>query len=126
VSDFSFGKVWQRSPAGDLSELKSGKLSTRHGTLMAELVPTQKIIAHLRDWFPQACLVGWKYEVDGAKDGAIASAKAQLAECRTDACVANGPAYSEGFGLIKRAGELVHCPDMAALFTALERATAPA
>jgi phosphopantothenoylcysteine decarboxylase/phosphopantothenate--cysteine ligase len=120
VSDFSFAKVWQRSPAGDLSELKSGKLSTRQGTLLAELVPTKKIIAQLRDWFPQACLVGWKYEVDGDKAGVIAAAKAQLAECRTDVCVANGPAYGQGFGLIKNAGELVHCPDTAALFGALE------
>jgi len=120
VSDFSFGKVWQRSPAGALSELKSGKLSTRQGTLLAELVPTQKIIAQLRDWFPQACLVGWKYEVDGDKDAVIASAKAQLAEFRTDACVANGPAYGEGFGVVSRVGESVHCPDMAALFRALE------
>ena len=120
VSDFSFGKVWQRSPAGALSELKSGKLSTRQGNLLAELVPTQKIIAQLRDWFPQACLVGWKYEVDGDKDAVIASAKAQLAEFRTDACVANGPAYGEGFGVVSRVGESVHCPDMAALFRALE------
>jgi phosphopantothenoylcysteine decarboxylase/phosphopantothenate--cysteine ligase len=120
VSDFSFGKVWHRSPAGDLSELKSGKLSTRQGTLLAELMPTQKIIAQLRDWFPQACLVGWKYEVDGDKAGVIAAAKAQLAECHTDACVANGPAYGEGFGVIKRAVELMHCPDMTALFAALE------
>jgi len=120
VTDFSFGKVWQRSPAGDLSELKSGKLSTRQGTLLAELVPTQKIIVQLRDWFPQACLVGWKYEIDGEKVGVIAAAKTQLAECRTDACVANGPAYGEGFGLIQRTAERVHCPDMRELFTTLE------
>jgi phosphopantothenoylcysteine decarboxylase/phosphopantothenate--cysteine ligase len=88
--------------------------------LLTELVPTQKIIAQLRDWFPQARLVGWKYEVDGDKVAVIAAAQAQLAECRTDACVANGPAYGEGFGVIKRAGEPVHCPDMAVLFTALE------
>lgn len=120
VSDFSFGKIWQRSSAGDLSELKSGKLSTRQGTLLAELVPTQKIIAQLRDWFSKARLVGWKYEVDGDKAGVIKAAKAQLDECRTDVCVANGPAYGEGFGLLRRAGEFVHCPDVAALFTALE------
>jgi phosphopantothenoylcysteine decarboxylase/phosphopantothenate--cysteine ligase len=123
VSDFSFGKVWQRSPAGNLSELKSGKLSTRQGTLLAELVPTQKIIAQLRDWFPRACLVGWKYEVDGDKAAAVGSAKAQLTESRTDVCVANGPAYGEGFGVIKRAGDLVHCKDTEALFPALEEAS---
>src|SRR5580765_8664705 len=45
VSDFTFGKVWVRSPEGALSEIKSGKLSTRQGALLAELVPTPKIVA---------------------------------------------------------------------------------
>src|SRR6185369_2939919 len=45
VSDFSFGKVWSRSAEGELTEIKSGKLSTRQGSLLAELVPTPKIIA---------------------------------------------------------------------------------
>src|SRR5437660_1094192 len=64
VSDFAFGKIWLRSPSGELSEIKSGKISTRQGTLMAELVPTPKLIAELRGLFPTAKLVGWKYEVD--------------------------------------------------------------
>ena len=29
VSDFAFGKIWRRSPQGELTELKRGKLSTR-------------------------------------------------------------------------------------------------
>jgi phosphopantothenoylcysteine synthetase/decarboxylase len=49
VSDFTFGKIWLRSEQGELSEIKSGKISTRQGTLLAELVPTPKIIAGLRD-----------------------------------------------------------------------------
>ncbi len=65
VSDFTFGKVWRRLPQGELGELKGGKLSTREGTLLAELLPTPKIIAELRQWFPTARLVGWKYEVEG-------------------------------------------------------------
>ena len=118
VSDFAFGKVWVRSPAGDLKEVKSGKLSTREGTLLAELVPTQKIIAELRGWFPQAVLVGWKYEVEGNQASVLQLAQKQLAECRTTACVANGPAYGPGFGLVSKAG---HTPlkNTAALFEAL-------
>ena len=50
VSDFKFGKIWLRSPAGELSEIKSGKISTRQGTLLAELLPTPKIITGLRGW----------------------------------------------------------------------------
>src|SRR2546427_6126450 len=56
VSDFAFGKIWTRSPQGELSEIKSGKISTRQGTLLAELMPTEKIIAELREWFPSARL----------------------------------------------------------------------
>ena len=32
VSDFGFGKIWSRSPTGELSEIISGKVSTREGT----------------------------------------------------------------------------------------------
>src|ERR1043165_4578125 len=100
VSDFGFGKVWSRSPQGDLKEIKSGKFSTREGTLVAELLPTPKIISELRKWYPKTRLVGWKFEVDGTRDDVIREAEKQLAVCSTDACVANGPAYGEGFGLV--------------------------
>jgi phosphopantothenoylcysteine decarboxylase/phosphopantothenate--cysteine ligase len=120
VSDFAFGKVWRRSPQGELTELKAGKISTRQGTLLAELAPTPKIIAELRQWYPKARLVGWKYEVEGGRAGVVRLAEHQITECRTDACVANGPAYGAGFGLVQTGGEFTHLPDMAALFAALE------
>lgn len=120
VSDFGFGKIWCRSPEGELAELKGGKISTRQGTLLAELAPTPKVIAELRQWFPTARLVGWKYEVDGDRAGVIRLAEQQIANCRTDACVANGPAYGVGFGLVKGRGEVTHLSDTAALFAALE------
>jgi phosphopantothenoylcysteine decarboxylase/phosphopantothenate--cysteine ligase len=120
VSDFAFGKVWRHSPQGELTELKAGKISTRQGTLLAELAPTPKIIAELREWFPKARLVGWKYEVEGGRAGVIRLAERQITECRTDACVANGPAYGAGFSLVRGGGEFTHLPDTAALFAALE------
>lgn len=100
VSDFAFGKVWQRSLAGDLIPVKSGKISSRLENLFAELVPTPKIIAELRRWYPKALLVGWKYEVEGNRDSVLARARQQIADNRTDACVANGPAYGTGFALV--------------------------
>ena len=121
VSDFSFGKVWARSAAGELSEIKSGKISTRHGTLLAELVPTQKIIASLRGWFPKAHLTGWKYEVDGTRSDVLQAAEKQMTECSTNACVANGPAYGEGFGLVTGDKSNTDLVDRPALFEALER-----
>jgi phosphopantothenoylcysteine decarboxylase/phosphopantothenate--cysteine ligase len=121
VSDFKFGKIWRRSPKGELTEVKSGKISTRQGTLLAELVPTPKIIGSLRDWFPKARLVGWKYEVDGDRAEVIRAAEKQLAESVTDFCVANGRAYGEGFGLVNPSGNCMHLPNATALFRALEK-----
>ena len=119
VSDFMFGKLWHRSPHGELSEVKGGKISTRQGTLLAELVPTPKIIASLRDWFPQARIIGWKYEVDGNRADAISAAAKQIRECLTDGCVANGPAYGDGFGFLTSTEQCSHTPNMTALFDGL-------
>ena len=121
VSDYAFGKVWLRSPQGELTEMKSGKIATRKGTLLAELVPTPKLIASLRDWFPQARIVGWKFEVDGDRKRVIAAAEKQIRECLTDACVANGPAYGEGFGVVRSGGKCAPVADVSALFEALAR-----
>jgi phosphopantothenoylcysteine decarboxylase/phosphopantothenate--cysteine ligase len=121
VSDFMFGKVWQRAADGVLTELNAGKISTRTGTLLAELVPTPKVIAALRDLFPRAKLVGWKFEVDGDRASVLAAAERQLREARTDACVANGPAYGDGFGIITAPGKCDHRGDTHALFTALNK-----
>jgi phosphopantothenate---cysteine ligase (CTP) len=121
VSDFMFGKIWLRSPQGDLTEIKSGKISTRTGTLLAELVPTPKVIAGLRGIFPKAKLAGWKFEVDGDRASVIAAAQKQISGCMTNACVANGPAYGSGFGLVTGDGKCAHVPDLAVLFEALEK-----
>jgi phosphopantothenoylcysteine synthetase/decarboxylase len=118
VSDFQFGRAFQPVAGGALEEIKAGKLSTRTGTLLVELVPTPKLLPQMRDWFPAARLTGWKYEVDGDRAAALARADEQLAAARTDACVVNGPAYGPGFGLLTREG----CRDLenrTALFAAL-------
>jgi phosphopantothenoylcysteine synthetase/decarboxylase len=118
VSDFGFGKVWQRTATGELVAIKSGKISSRLENLFAELVPTPKIITELRTWFPQARLVGWKFEVEGNRDAAIAAGRTQIAESRTDACVVNGPGYGTGFGVVT--DELRHCATKEELFEQLE------
>ncbi len=100
VSDFKFGRIFDGTPEDGLTEIFSGKFSTRTGRLFAELVPTPKILPQLRGLFPKACIVGWKYEVDGGREGVLAKARQQLADGNTDACVANGPAFGEGFGIV--------------------------
>ncbi len=121
VSDFAFGKVWERTASGEVFEVKAGKISTRQGTLLAELVPTLKIISHLKEWFPHAQITGWKYEVDGNRESVIQAAQKQMAECHTHLCVANGPAYGDGFGLVNRNGSSVHIENRNALFETLEQ-----
>lgn len=120
VSDFKFGKVWVRSKDDTLTEVRSGKLSTREGALLAELVPTSKIISQLRDWFPTAKLVGWKFEVEGDQGRVLELARNQIAECRTDACVANGPGYGPGFAIVSSSAKMQHFATREELFRALK------
>ena len=98
VSDFGFGKIFAKSADGKLVEIKSRKIPTRVGGLMAELMPTPKIIAELRDWFPEGAYRRLEIRDGGWPRGGNPSAQRQIAECRTDACVANGPAYGKVLG----------------------------
>ncbi len=119
VSDFAFGKIWERDNQGELTPCTEKKISTRKGPLFAELQPTAKVISELRGWFPAARLVGWKYELDGDRRHAVSLATEQIQSNRTDACVVNGAAYGEGFGLVSRGGDCKHLADATALYVAL-------
>ncbi len=117
VSDFAFGRVLQAASKKPIDGEK--KISTRKGRLLVELTPTPKIIGDLRDWFPKAKIVGWKYEADGQRANAIAAGRKQIVANATDACVVNGPAYGNGFGLLTRKTESIHLAQPAELFNAL-------
>jgi phosphopantothenate---cysteine ligase (CTP) len=80
--------------------LTAAKISTRAGNLTLELEPARKVLPLLRPLFPQARIVGWKYELDGTGDDALERANRQIAECNTDACVVNGAAWGSGFGFL--------------------------
>jgi len=122
VSDFAFGRIFAPDAANKLVEIKSAKkFSTRQGKLLVELLPAPKIIAELRGWFPLTKIVGWKFEADGRRTDAIAAARRQIAECSTDLCVVNGPAYGEGFGLVGKKGDAAHLGNPPLLFDALEK-----
>ena len=121
VSDFGFGQMFTRGAAGKLVPFKpSRKIPTRRGELLVELVPTPKIIAGLRRQFPQTKIIGWKYEADGKRANAISAAQKQITDCATDACVANGPAYGLGFGLITPTSQ-THFRNPQSLYVALEQ-----
>lgn len=121
VSDFGFGNVFAPNAAGEFMALPaSKKISTRAGEMLVELVPTPKIIAELRGWFPQTKIVGWKFEANGGRTDTLRAAKKQLVDCSTDLCVANGPAYGKGFSLVSTGGQK-HFADAEKLFAALEK-----
>ena len=121
VSDFKFGQVFEKQTNGRLEPLSSAKFSSRSGTLMAELVPTPKIISELRGFFPKTKIFGWKYEVEGGQAGALSAGKKQLLANRTDYCVVNGRAYGPGFGVLSHNGSLEHTADTVALCRTLLR-----
>jgi phosphopantothenoylcysteine synthetase/decarboxylase len=122
VSDFMFGSVFESDNAGKLSQIKDAKkIPTRRGKLLVELVPTPKILSELRGCFPKTKIVGWKFEADGKRDDAIAAARSQIADCSTDLCVVNGPAYGEGFGIVGGKGGAGHLAAPPVLFDVLEK-----
>jgi phosphopantothenoylcysteine decarboxylase/phosphopantothenate--cysteine ligase len=103
---------------------KTGKIASRGGDVLLRLAPAPKLLPKLREWFPKACLVGWKYEVDGNRAHAIHRAAHQLQTVHTDFCVVNGPAFGPGFGICGRdiltrakpaETEIAVAPDKAAL-----------
>ncbi len=100
VSDFTFGRVYDRGAPGWLVERQDRKLDTSDRDLVVELRPTAKLIAGLAGWFPKAWRVGWKYELDGTRGEAIETASAQIQRYGTHACVVNGLAYGTGYGLV--------------------------
>lgn len=121
VSDFGFGKIFAETKPGQFEVMRaSRKISTREGAMLVELVPTRKIIAELRGWFPRARIIGWKFEANGGRSKALRAAARQLAECGTDWCVANGPAYGKGFCLVS-ARERKHLATSGRLFAELEK-----
>lgn len=105
------------SAAGE--PMMSPKFATRDGCLHLLLAPALKVLPRMRAWFPNARIVGWKYELAGARDDAFARAFKQIYDCQTDACVLNGAAYGEGFAVCHEDGSVLTCSDALALCAAL-------
>jgi phosphopantothenoylcysteine synthetase/decarboxylase len=98
---------------------REDKIPSRGGALRLDLEPATKVLPGLRSRFPKTRICGWKYELVGDRDDALAAAWRQLAEARTDACVLNGRAWGEGFALCEPPGLVSLCPDTPALARAL-------
>ena len=78
----------------------NGKIPSGSEEVIVHLSPSQKIIACLRPLFPEAQIVGWKYEVDGTSAEAEQKALLQLKTNRTNGCVLNGPVLGTRFSYV--------------------------
>ena len=105
LSDFSLSKVIVAGGSGD-----SAKISSNVESMQIRLVPKAKLIYRLRDWFPNAYLVGWKFEFDGTREQVVQKGIQQLRPNRTDACIVNGEAFGKGFGFCTDEGLLCTVP----------------
>jgi phosphopantothenoylcysteine synthetase/decarboxylase len=99
----------------------ASKIPSRSGELTLTLDPAAKLIHELRDFFPVALIVGWKYELVGSRADVLAAAIRQLHESRSDACVMNGAAYGAGFGFLEPKQKPVHVADKEQLCAYLGR-----
>lgn len=95
---------------------REGKIESRAGGITLTLRPAPKLLPRLREIFPGALVVGWKYEVDGDLASALERARRQMAEADSQACVVNGPAVGErGFGFLPRGGDVTFLSNRRAL-----------
>ena len=118
VSDFDLDYISDQS--GNRMDPDS-KIPSRAGGISIHLKPAPKLIHYLQKWFPDADLVGWKYETNGIKHDVLEKAYSQIRESNTHVCVANGPAYGDGFGVCYPDLSHHHCPDAHTLTQTLLR-----
>jgi phosphopantothenoylcysteine synthetase/decarboxylase len=91
------------------------KIASDAGPVWLKLVPQSKLIAKLRNYFPKARIVGWKYEHGITRDELLSEATRQMQQHRTDACVVNGRAFGPGFGVCTETGLIATCDSKLAL-----------
>jgi phosphopantothenoylcysteine synthetase/decarboxylase len=80
------------------------KISSAATAIQLRLVPKSKIIARLRQLFPEAFIVGWKFELDGSHADVVSNGVRQIAAHGTNACIVNGSAFGPGFGYCNKNG----------------------
>ena len=96
LSDYAVSSV--RGPDG--LPAPGRKIPGDLGQIQVILEPAAKVLPHLRAWFPRAHVIAWKYELDGSREDAVETARAQLVQNLSDSTVVNGAAYGPGFGVL--------------------------
>lgn len=98
-----------------------GKFDSSLPRVTLELTAAPKLLPQLPGIFPEALVVGWKYEVVGGRDRAVERAVDQIRKCGTSYSVVNGAAYGDGYGLTAISGLVEHHGNKPALVAALTR-----
>jgi phosphopantothenoylcysteine synthetase/decarboxylase len=80
------------------------KIPSAATAIQLRLVPKSKVIARLRQLFPGALIVGWKFELDGSPADVISKGIQQMEKYATNACIVNGSAFGPGFGYCNLTG----------------------
>ena len=103
----SVGAVFHAAALSDFGVAKTefpgvqpgaAKISSDAEYIQLRLVPKPKLIVRLRELFPNAYIVGWKFELDGKPEDVLQKGLRQILLNRTNACVINGAAFGSGFG----------------------------
>lgn len=111
LTDFEVARIENT----DGEPVSGSKIPSRQDGLMLYLTPAVKVLPQLPSLFPNARVVGWKYEMEGNRSDAMAAAQRQLDECGTPACVINGAAFGPSFGFLDKSGRFDEFPDKPAL-----------
>ncbi len=107
LCDYQVAGITDR--AGTL--LNDAKIPSDSGELVIRLKPAPKLIAGLRGLFSKSRIVGWKYELEGNKEQALAKGWRQMTANQTDACVVNGAALGSGFAWCEPGQPVMEFPD---------------
>jgi phosphopantothenate---cysteine ligase (CTP) len=110
LSDFGVAEI---IVAGRRSE--AAKIPSDSESVLLRLVPRPKLIRRLRDLFPNAYIVGWKFELEGTHAEAVQEGVRQIQTYQTNACIVNGSAFGPGFGFCTAKGLVQTIPTRDAL-----------
>lgn len=88
----------------DGHRIEARKISSRLPGLQVTLKPAPKVLPKLRSLFPNASIVGWKFELEGDQASALEAGHLQILENSTALCVINGAAFGDGFGILDPQG----------------------
>jgi phosphopantothenoylcysteine synthetase/decarboxylase len=106
LCDFQIGSVLDANGVS----INSKKIPSSTEGIHLVLRAAPKLLPELSGWFPQATVVGWKYEAEGSRKEAIAKATEQLDRGASHACVLNGPAFGPGFAFFEKKSSEISIP----------------